>query len=322
MTLGLEAILSPPILFFVLGFVARYVGTDLRLPDAISRFFSVYLLLVIGFEGGVKLSMAGFEGSWWGLILMAILFAIIHPIFAYALTRSRVEKHTAVALSASYGSVSVVTFIAALSFLDEIMVESNPQIVAVVALMEFPAIMVGVAIHALTSGAQSINFVSKKKLLQEAVLGSAPLILLGSLLIGAVTGQEGSLELKAFTQGLFKGFLSLYLLDLGARASRQLKESQLTSFHLLFGTLFPLGKGLFACMLFTWIFPLNTGDALLLSVLFASASYIAVPAAMESMLPTANRGIYVTLPLAVTFPLNVILGIPLYYQSILFFNSF
>jgi hypothetical protein len=309
---SLSSIISPPILFFVLGFCAQIIKTDLRLPDQISKFFAVYLLVVIGFEGGVKIATAGIDWAFLSVLIVGLVFALIHPVIAYFLTRTKMDKDTSIAVSSSYGSVSVVTFIAALSFLENQGFDSNSKLIAVLAVMEFPAILMGVLIHGLVSENVERSRGWRKKLVHEAFFGYAPLILVGSLLIGGITGEEGSMELQSFTKGLFKGFLSLYLLDSGARAAAEFKKTRVEAFHFAFGIGFPIFKGLVGCLIAAKILGLGHADSLLLAILFASASYIAVPAAMTQMLPGANRGIYVTLPLAITFPFNVIIGIPLF----------
>lgn len=312
MNLSWSTLLSPPILFFVLGFGAQLIKTDLSLPKSISKFFAVYLLVVIGFEGGVKIASSGVDQNFLLIILVALFFALLHPIISYWISKPHLQKDTAIAVSSAYGSVSVVTFIAALAFLEKQGLDSNPQLIAVLAVMEFPAILMGVLIHGVVSENVERKPGWRKKLLHEALFGYAPLILIGSLIIGGVTGEEGSLELQSFTKGLFKGFLSLYLLDSGARAAKEFKETKLGLFHFGFGIGFPIFKGFVGSLVAVYLLGLSEADALLLAILFASASYIAVPAAMNVMLPEANRGVYITLPLAITFPFNVIVGIPLF----------
>ena len=309
-------LLNPPILFFFLGMIAVALKSDLDMPQPLPRLLSMYLLLSIGFKGGVELRHSA-GGSEVVLSLLAAMgMALVVPLYAFFILRRRMDVPNAAAIAATYGSVSAVTFITASAFLDQLGVKHGGHMVAGMALMESPAIIVGVALARLNHAGEGEHHNGWRELLREAIFNGSVLLLIGSLIIGFVTGEEGGKALLPFTDGIFKGMLCLFLLDMGLVSARRIANlRQLGAFPIAFGLLLPLFNAAVAMGLARLI-GMSAGDALLFTVLCAGASYIAVPAAMRLALPEANPGVYVSMSLAITFPFNVIVGIPLYMAVI------
>jgi len=307
----LSNLLNPPVLFFFLGMLACLVGSDLEIPQPLPKFFSLYLLLSIGFKGGVELHKSGFtpQVSW--TLAAAIFMALAVPLWTFFALRRKLDVNNAAAVAATYGSVSAVTFIAASAFLGQLGISSGGHMVAAMALMESPAIIVGIAL-ARWMQEEGGGVFSWTHLLRDAFANGSVLVLCGALGIGRLTGENGGKALAPFTSDIFRGMLCLFLLDMGIVSARRLAGiRQLGVFPIAFATLVPLVNATVAIAL-ARIIGLERGDALLLTALCASASYIAVPAAMRLAIPEANPGLYVTMSLAITFPFNIILGLPLY----------
>jgi uncharacterized protein len=309
-------ILNPPVLFFFLGMIAVFVKSDLEIPAPIPKLLSLYLLFSIGFKGGVELIKSGVTQEVVLTLLAAILMATMVPIYTFFVLKLKLDIYDAAAIAATYGSISAVTFITAGSFLSELGIPFDGYMVAALALMESPAIIVGlILVNLFTADSKERDF-SWSEVLQEAFLNSSVFLLVGSLGIGALTGERGWHILEPFTQGLFYGVLTFFLLDMGLVAARRIKDLQKTgAFLISFAILIPIVNaaiGLFIAKLIG----MSQGDALLFAVLCASASYIAVPAAMRLTVPEANPSLYVSTALAVTFPFNIIVGIPLYLYGI------
>ena len=303
---------QPPILFFLLGVGAALARSDLEVPQPLPRLFSLYLLVAIGLRGGHELALAGLGGQVALTLGTAIAFATLLPFAAYGVLRRLLDAPNAAALAASYGSISAVTFVTATAFLENQAVPYGPHMIAAMALMESPAILVGVLLARRNAGASAAE-TSWTQVAHAAFLSSAVVLLLGSLAIGALVGDTGYAQVRPLFGDLFNGVLALFLLDLGIVAARRLREVVHGSIRLVaFATVFPIGAAL-AALAVGRILALGVGDGLLLATLAASASYIAVPAAMRVVVPGANPGLYVGLPLGVTFPFNVIVGIPLYF---------
>lgn len=306
-------IVSPPLLFFLLGVVAALIKSDLEVPQPVPKFLAMYLLMAIGFKGGVELAH-GFSADALKGLVASVAMAFVLPAIFFAILRQRLDAKTSAAVAATYGSVSAVTFVTAVSFLDRNGVPFGGHMVAALALMESPAIIVGVFL-ARRFSADSAE-VRWGHLLREACFNGSVVLILGSLAIGAVVGSEGASSLKPFTGDIFKGMLCFFLLDMGVLAARRigaLREGGL--FLPGFAVLAPPIAGLVAIGLARLI-GLGQGDALLFAVLCASASYIAVPAAMRMAIPEANPSIYVSMALGITFPFNIALGLPLYFAVI------
>ena len=310
-------LLSPPVLFFFLGALAVAVRSDLEVPQPIPKLLSLYLLLSIGFKGGVELRESGDDGGALTALLAATLMSIVVPLYAFAFLRRRLDVNNAAALAAAYGSVSAVTFITASAFLKRIGVPFGGYMVACLALMESPAIVIGVMLARMQRGAANGQArIAWDEFLREALFNGSVLVLVGSMVIGAITGSAGKEALYPFTNEIFTGALCLFLLDMGLVSARRVGPLlAMGAFPLAFAVLFPLlnaALGLGVARLVG----MSAGDAILFVVLCASASYIAVPAAIRLVLPEANPGLYVSMPLAFTFPFNVTLGIPLYTTAV------
>jgi hypothetical protein len=308
-------ILNPPVLFFFLGMTAVLVKSDLEIPPPIPKLFSLYLLLAIGFKGGVELTKSGINQQVVLTLVAAILMACVVPLYTYFILRLRLDTYDSAAIAATYGSISAVTFITASAFLTELSIPFDGFMVAALALMESPAIIVGLILVNFFAVDEDRDFVWSE-VLRDAFLNSSVFLLVGSLIIGVLTGEHGWEVLSPFTQEMFYGVLTFFLLDMGLVAAKRIKDLQKTGVFLIsFAILIPIlnaGVGL----LIARAINMSQGNALLFAVLCASASYIAVPAAMRLTVPEANPSLYVSTALAVTFPFNIIVGIPLYLYGI------
>ena len=320
---ALENFLSPPILFFFLGLLAVLVRSDLEIPQPIAKFLSLYLMLAIGFRGGVELGHSAPGGPVLLTLAAAVVMAALVPLYCFWILRRRLDVYNAAAIAATYGSISAVTFVTATAFLDRAGIPYGGYMVAAMALMEAPAIVVAVILARIAlskpgpdgspSTAPEGNW---NHLLRDAFFNSSVFLILGSLLVGVLTGERGQAALHPFTNELFSGILCFFLLDMGLVAARRLKDLRASGgFLLAFAILVPLLNALLGIGV-SRLLDLGSGDALLFTILCASASYIAVPAAMRLALPEANPGLSLPLALAVTFPLNITLGLPLYLALI------
>lgn len=323
-TLVLQNLLSAPVLFFFLGILAVLLGSDLEIPSPLPKLFSLYLLLAIGFKGGVELNDSGLGPMVLWTIAAAILMSILVPISSFFILRTRLGADNAAAIAAAYGSISAVTFITAQSFLSVLKVTYDGFMVAALALMESPAIVVGVVMAKLAaSKVQSAKGGKDKaneaipwgEVLREAFLNGSVFLLIGSLLIGGIVAHfspSGVQRMEPFTDKLFYGVLCFFLLDMGLVAAQRLRDLRQTGpFLVVFAIAAPLLHASIGLLL-ARLLGLPQGDALLFMVLAASASYIAVPAAMRMTVPQANPSLYITTALGLTFPFNVVVGIPLY----------
>ena len=304
-------ILSPMVLSFALGFAAAIARSDLSIPEAAAKALSIYLLFAIGFKGGVSVAESGVGFGLVSSLVAGIILSAVIPLIGFALLRamSRLSRIDAAAVAAHYGSISVVTFVAGTSALQSAGLSFEGYMVAVAAAMEAPAILS--ALWLIQKGDDAKG--SEPGLMREILLNGSIVLLVGSFVIGWVTGPDGLKEIESFIVAPFKGVLCLFLLDMGLVAGRGFRSARgvLTAPVVVFGLIMPLiggSLGLIAALLLG----LSPGGAALLITLSASASYIAVPAAMRVALPEANPSIYLTLSLGVTFPFNLTLGIPLY----------
>lgn len=314
-SLIISNILNPPILFFFLGITAVLVKSDLEIPPPVPKILSLYLLFAIGFKGGVELIKSGITQEVVLALAAAILMACFVPVYTFFILRLKLDHYDAAAIAATYGSISAVTFITASSFLTELGIGFDGYMVAALALMESPAIIVGLILVNLFTADEKREF-AWSEVLRDAFLNSSVFLLVGSLLIGVLSGEHGWKVMEPFAQGLFYGLLTFFLLDMGLVAARRIKDLQKTGFFLIsFAILIPIlnaGIGIAIAKLIG----MQQGNALLFAVLCASASYIAVPAAMRLTVPEANPSLYVSTALAVTFPFNITVGIPLYLYVI------
>jgi hypothetical protein len=315
-SLILSNILNPPVLFFFLGMTAVFVRSDLEIPPPIPKLFSLYLLFAIGFKGGVELAKSGINQAVVLTLLAAMLMACVVPVYTFFILKLKLDPYNAAAIAATYGSISAVTFITASSFLKQLGIEYDGYMVAALALMESPAIIVGLILVNLFTSDQVEREFSWSEVLREAFLNGSVFLLVGSLLIGVLTGERGWKVLSPFTQDMFYGVLTFFLLDMGLVAAKRIKDLQKTgAFLISFAILIPIVNAALGLVIARAI-GMPQGNALLFSVLCASASYIAVPAAMRLTVPEANPSLYISTALAVTFPFNIIVGIPLYLYGI------
>jgi uncharacterized protein len=324
-SLILSNILNPPVLFFFLGMLAIFVQSDLEIPNPLPKLFSLYLLVSIGFKGGHELFQSGLSPLIIATLLAAVFMASIVPIYSFFILRIKLDTYNAAAIAATYGSISAVTFITASSLLDKLQIPYGGHMVAALALMESPAIVVGlilVRVFAAKKAADEVDEAESTEtswgeVLREAFLNGSVLLLIGSVIIGVATGLDGWNKVHLFVEkDLFYGALMFFLLDMGLVAARRIQDLRQTGMFLIgFAVLMPLFNALIGIVLAKAI-GMGQGDALLFAVLCASASYIAVPAAMRMTVPEANPSLYVSMALAITFPFNIIVGIPIYLQAI------
>jgi hypothetical protein len=310
--LAADNLLSPIILSFVLGAFAAVVRSDLTIPEAAAKAMSIYLLFAIGFKGGVSVADHGIDGKLGMVMLAGVILSAGLPLIAFGLLRvmTGLGRIDAAAVAAHYGSISIVTFVAATSVLESNGIASEGYMVAVAAVMEAPAILS--ALWLISRGGDSSDRMDGD-LWREILLNGSIVLLIGAFLIGWASGPQGLEDISSFVVSPFKGVLCLFLLDMGLVAGRGLRNAggNLGGRVLAFGVVMPLvgsTLGLGAALLLG----LGLGGTVLMMVLAASASYIAVPAAMRVALPEANPSIYLTLSLGITFPFNLTLGIPLY----------
>jgi hypothetical protein len=306
--------LDPAILFFVFGAFAGAVKSNLEIPQPIARFLSLYLLMALGLKGGFALHKSGFTLEIGLALGLAVFLAIIIPFIGYLVLRTKLNSYDAAAVAATYGSVSAVTFITATQALDQYGIAFGGHMAAAMALMESPAIILAILLanKARASATNSKQSTGMSKILHESFTDGAQLLLLGSMLVGLVSGDDGQKIMAPFSIDLFKGMLAFFLLDMGLMAAKNFEglkgKPPITLFYAIGAPLVHASIALGLCKLLG----LPLGDTVLLMVLAASASYIAVPAVLRHALPEVNPALYMGMSLGITFPFNIILGIPLY----------
>ncbi|WP_373073468.1 sodium-dependent bicarbonate transport family permease [Zeaxanthinibacter enoshimensis] len=306
---------NPELLFFFLGILAVQLKSDLQIPASSSKFISLYLLFSIGFKGGQELSHSEIGAEIIASVGLGIALAMIIPVYSFFILRKRFGVQNAGAIAAAYGSVSAVTFITAISFLDMEQISFGGHMVAVMAFMEAPSIIVGVALMSLYSKRKEEG-APRSKIFAHAVTNGSVLLILGSLFIGFMANDYQAEGIKPFTTDLFKGFLAVFLLDMGISSGREIKAFVKQGWSALaFALLIPVFNGCLVAIFSGWVTD-SVGDRFLFAILAASASYIAVPAAMKLAAPKANPGLYLPMALAITFPFNITLGMPLYMYLI------
>lgn len=308
---GLGLLTSPAVLFFFVGAGAAFARSDLSIPEQVAKALSLYLMLCIGFKGGVEARAAGLDGDFLSAGALGLVLSALMPLLAFGLLKwTRLDRPTVCALAATYGSVSVVTFAAGQQHLASLGLAPGGYMAAVLALMETPAILTGLI---LMNGAGSDQRTDRGTVLKEVLVGAATVILLGSFLVGVISGEAGMQKLDLFVNPLFQGALCFFLLDLGLNAARSLMAGgrKLNVPVVAFALGFPVISAALALGL-ARLAGLEVGDAAMLAILAGSASYIAVPAAMRVAAPKADPGIFVTASLALTFPFNLTVGIALY----------
>jgi uncharacterized protein len=305
---------NPSLLFFILGVLAVKLKSDLEIPPTSAKFIALYLMISIGFKGGQELSHSEFTaGIFWALAFGVLLSGSI-PFYTFFILKRKLGVPNAAAIAAAYGSISAVTFVAAAAFLEAQGIGFGGHMVAVMALMEAPAIISGVILLRKYTPSKSEG--GLKQIVIHAFTNSSVLLILGSLVIGLIADEKQAEGIKPFVTDIFKGFLAVFLLDMGITSGRKLKAFFKTGyFSSLFATLVPLINGVVVAYISQWVSP-EVGDRLIFAILAASASYIAVPAAMKLSNPEADEGLYVPMALAVTFPFNLTLGMPIYWMII------
>ncbi len=316
-------LLDPAILFFVFGVFAGLVKSNLEIPAPISRFLSMYLLMALGLKGGFALAASGITSEVAITLLLAVALAIIVPAMSLPLLRRWLNGYDAAALCATYGSVSAVTFITTIQFLENQGIAYGGHMAAAMALMESPAIIMAVVManavrrreNAQALPGTPVHQVGMGKILHESFTDGTQLLLLGAMLIGLLTGASGQAVMAPFSVDLFKGMLAFFLLDMGLMAARNMSELKHTSPWLLaYAVIAPLVHASMALGLAV-LFGIEMGNAALLMVLAASASYIAVPAVLRYAIPEARPSLYFGMSLGLTFPFNLMVGIPLYVSA-------
>ncbi|MDH6241513.1 sodium-dependent bicarbonate transport family permease [Polynucleobacter sphagniphilus] len=308
-------LLDPSILFFIFGIFAGLVKSNLEIPQPISRFLSLYLLMALGLKGGFALNKSGFTPEIALSLGLAITLAILIPLLGYNLLKHKLDKLDAAAIAATYGSISAVTFITTTQVLDQNGISYGGHMAAAMALMESPAIIIAIL---LANHIRQKNLDSKTsntslgKVLHESFTDGGQLLLLGSLVVGLISGDAGHKVMAPFSIDLFKGLLAFFLLDMGLVAAKSISELKgKPPITLAYAFIAPPVHALIALSL-CHLFHVPLGDTILLMILAASASYIAVPAVLRHAMPEVNPALYMGMSLGITFPLNIILGIPIY----------
>lgn len=302
-----ETLTSPIILFFVLGMLAGFARSDLAIPEAIAKGMAIYLMAAIGLKGGASVAASGFTAELGIAAVCGIALSFLIPVPAFALLRGigRLDRTNAAAVAAHYGSVSLVTFITAMEMLKVEGLVAPTYLVAVLALMETPAIISGLLLARREGG-------SGRGLAHEVLLNASVVLLIGSFLIGLVAGEDGLKPVKPVFDSGYRGVLCLFLLDMGLIASRRIAESRALNLRLVsLAVVLPLVNGAVGVIVGS-LAGLGVPAAAIIGILAASASYIAVPAAMRLALPEADPGIYLSMALGITFPFNIVIGIPLF----------
>jgi uncharacterized protein len=325
-------LLAPPVLFFVLGLFAAFVRSDLAMPEAAAKLLSLYLLLAIGFKGGVAASTAGLSNEFVAAVVVGFLLSALMPIVIFPIFKkvAGLDATTAAATAAHYGSISIVTFVAASDFAHRAELPFSGHMIAVAVVMESPAILTGLVLASLSvakaapiesstvDGSESPTATtshkgSKRELMKEVFFNGSVILLVGAFFIGLITGEKGMARLGPFVTDIFQGILCLFLLEMGLVAGRRIFQGGGVKFGLVIAALVSTWIGAALAFLGARLIGASPGDTAILMTLGASASYIAVPAAMRVALPNANPGAYLTASLGVTFPFNLIFGLPAYF---------
>lgn len=308
----IDNLTNPALLFFVLGIIAVYLKSDLEIPHNSSKFISLYLLFAIGFKGGQELSHEAFTGEIAWSMLFGISISLIIPFYSFFILKKKLNVFDAGAIAAAYGSVSAVTFVTAVSFLESQQLLLHGHMVAIMALMESPAIIIGLFLISIFNK-EDKGSIKKGSVIKHSFTNGSVLLILGSLVIGFVANAKQAEGIKPFTNDLFKGFLAIFLLDMGITSGRKLKSFfALGWFPIVFAIAIPLINGCVIAFLSQFITH-DISNRFMFAILAASASYIAVPAAMKVSVPKANPGLFLPMALAVTFPVNITIGMPLYF---------
>jgi hypothetical protein len=308
----LDNLTNPALLFFLLGVFAVYLKSDLEIPPSSSKFISIYLLFSIGFKGGQELSHEHFSMEIFLSILFGMFIAILVPVYTYFVLRRKFDVYNAGALAAAYGSVSAVTFVTAVSYLEAMSMSMSGHMVAIMALMESPAIIAGLILISIFDKDKDTQ-IKKRTALRHSLTNGSVLLILGSLVIGFLASEKQAEGIKPFTDDIFKGFLAVFLLDMGVVSGRKLKSLfSFGVFPFVFAIVVPIINGCVVAVA-SGLVTDDVGSRFIFAILAASASYIAVPAAMKINVPKANPGLFLPMALAVTFPVNITIGMPIYF---------
>lgn len=307
---------NPTLLYFALGILAVIVKSDLEIPSTSARFISLYLLFSIGFKGGQELAHEPFNSTIGLALLFGFFLACVVPLYVFFTVKKRMGVSDAGAVAASYGSVSAVTFVAAVSFLELQNISYGGYMVAVMALMEAPAIIMGVILMQRFQSKSEQSEHSLGSIVRHSLTNGSVLMIMGSLLIGIIAESKQAEGIMPFTTDIFKGFLAIFLLDMGMVTARRFAAFKKYGWYAFtMAILFAVVNGSLVAVGSGWLFD-SVGDRFVFAILAASASYIAVPAAMRLAAPDADPGLYIPMALGVTFPFNITLGMPLYYALI------
>ncbi len=304
---------NPALLFFFLGVFAVQVKSDLEIPANSSKFISLYLMFSIGFKGGLELSHSNLDMEIFWSLLFGIFLALFVPVYTYFILRRKFSVPNSGAIAAAYGSVSAVTFVTAVSFLEIEQIDFGGHMVAVMALMEAPSIIIGVLLMSyFQKGKKEEKQISMRGVLHHSLTNGSVLLILGSLLIGFLASDQQARGIEPFTTDIFKGFLAVFLLDMGITSGKKLADFLKKGwFAFFFAIIIPIINGSTVAII-SGLFTESQGNRFLFAILAGSASYIAVPAAMRLAAPKANPSLYLPMALAITFPFNITLGMPLY----------
>lgn len=308
----IDNLTNPALLFFVLGIIAVYLKSDLEIPPNSSKFISLYLLFAIGFKGGQELSHEPITSEIGWSMLFGVTISLLIPLYTFFILKRRLNIFDAGAIAAAYGSVSAVTFVTAVSYLESQQLNLHGHMVAIMALMESPAIIIGLLLISIFNKEES-NSIKKGSVIKHSFTNGSVLLILGSLVIGYIANAKQAEGIKPFTNDLFKGFLAIFLLDMGITSGKKLKAFfSFGWFPFLFAMLIPLVNGCVIAMLSSFVTH-DITNRFMFAILAASASYIAVPAAMKISVPKADPGLFLPMALAVTFPINITVGMPIYF---------
>jgi hypothetical protein len=313
----LDNLTNPALLFFLLGIIATRLKSDLEIPPNSSKFISLYLLFSIGFKGGQELAHSHFDLEIIYSAIFGVFIAIIIPVYCFFILKRKFSIENSGAIAAAYGSVSAVTFVTAISFLEIQKYTFSGHMVAIMALMEAPAIIIGVILMKIFNKNEVIK-TKMKSVVKHSLTNGSVLLILGSLLIGYLASDQQAMGIKPFTTDIFKGFLAIFLLDMGILSGKKLNVFIKSGwFPLVFAIIIPLINGCFVALL-SQLVSNEIGNRFIFAILAASASYIAVPAAMKIVAPKANPGLFLPMALAITFPFNITFGMPIYLSIILY----
>jgi hypothetical protein len=308
----IENLTNPALLFFVLGVIAVYLKSDLEIPDNSSKFISLYLLFAIGFKGGQELSheVLSLEIGW--SMLFGLFISIAIPLYTFFILKKKFSVFDAGAIAATYGSVSAVTFVTAVSYLEAQQLNLHGYMVAIMALMESPAIIMGLLLISIYNKDDN-EIITKRTAIKHSFTNGSVLLIIGSLIIGYLASAKQAEGIKPFTNDLFKGFLAIFLLDMGVTSGKKLKTFlSLGWFPVIFAIVIPIVNGCIVALLSSFITH-DISNRFIFAILAASASYIAVPAAMKISVPQSNPGLFLPMALAITFPINITIGMPTYF---------